>query len=115
LSTIYPLAKWSWILGIDAFQTLPRWYRSQELAGMCNWLVAPRAQVLTITERELCQQVETKLSANNAIINWQLLQIPKVGISSTLIRERCRDRLSIRGLVPEAGRIYISTQNLYSK
>ncbi len=115
LSTIYPLAKWSWILGLDAFQTLPRWYRSQELALMCNWLVAPRAQSLTITDRELCQQIETRLSATKGIMNWQLLQMPKVGMSSTLIRERCRDRLSIHGLVPESVRSYITTQNLYSK
>ncbi|MBA3921406.1 MAG: nicotinate-nicotinamide nucleotide adenylyltransferase, partial [Nostocaceae cyanobacterium] len=74
---IYPLAKWSWILGLDAFQTLPRWYRSQELAGMCNWLVAPRAQVLTITDRELCQQVETKLSCQQRYHQLAIIANPK--------------------------------------
>ncbi len=122
LSTLYPCTKWSWILGLDAIFTLPRWYRSQELAIMYNWLVVPRAQVLTVSAHELCQQIETKVSATKGIINWEILQMPKVGISSTMIRECCRVpsgvlcyRRSRCGLVPEAVRIYISTQNLYSK
>lgn len=31
-----------WIIGADAFQTLPKWPRCAEIAGLCDWLVAPR-------------------------------------------------------------------------
>jgi nicotinate-nucleotide adenylyltransferase len=44
LQTRHPTADWFWIVGMDAFQTLPRWYRSAELIPQCTWLVAPRGQ-----------------------------------------------------------------------
>ncbi|HIK40018.1 nicotinate (nicotinamide) nucleotide adenylyltransferase [Thermoleptolyngbya sp. M55_K2018_002] len=34
--------QWFWIIGQDAFATLPRWYRRRELIPRCTWLVAPR-------------------------------------------------------------------------
>ncbi|MEG4213950.1 nicotinate (nicotinamide) nucleotide adenylyltransferase [Microcoleus sp. Pol14C6] len=33
---------WYWIIGSDALLTLPKWHRSGEIAGLCDWLVAPR-------------------------------------------------------------------------
>jgi nicotinate-nucleotide adenylyltransferase len=38
-----------------------------------------------------------------------------MGISSTLIRQYCRQHRSIRYLVPEQVRAYIMTHNLYLK
>jgi nicotinate-nucleotide adenylyltransferase len=39
--------------------------------------------------------------------------MPAVGISSTLIRQYCRQHRSIRYLVPESVRAYITDHNLY--
>jgi nicotinate-nucleotide adenylyltransferase len=47
-------------------------------------------------------------------IHWQLLDIPLVGVSSSLIRKFCRERQSIRYLLPESVRSYITNNNLYS-
>lgn len=33
---------WYWIIGSDALLTLPKWHRCGEIAGLCDWLVAPR-------------------------------------------------------------------------
>ncbi|MEG4232674.1 nicotinate (nicotinamide) nucleotide adenylyltransferase [Microcoleus sp. Pol11C3] len=33
---------WYWIIGSDALLTLPKWHRCGEIAGLCQWLVAPR-------------------------------------------------------------------------
>jgi nicotinate-nucleotide adenylyltransferase len=41
----YPQTQWYWIIGADAFVTLPKWYHAVELAQACEWLVAPRAPV----------------------------------------------------------------------
>jgi nicotinate-nucleotide adenylyltransferase len=123
LSTFYPNTHWYWILGLDTMQTLPRWYRGQELVQMCDLLVAPRlVGGENIAQSELiCKQVEQQLQKQSCTINWQLLRIPLVGISSTLIRQMCGDdsvnakgdRQSIRYLVPESVRLYIAAQNLY--
>ncbi|BAY10375.1 nicotinate (nicotinamide) nucleotide adenylyltransferase [Calothrix sp. NIES-2098] len=117
LSAAYPKTHWYWIVGLDAFQTLPHWYRGHELAQMCDWLIAPRLLGgETIAQSELiCKQVEQELINQSVSIRWQLLHIPLVGVSSSLIRQLIRVRQSIRYLVPEAVRLYIAAHNLYSK
>lgn len=124
LSASYPNTHWYWIMGLDTFQTLPRWYRGHELAQMCDWLIAPRLLGgETITQSKLiCKQVEQQLREQSDTIHWQLLNLPLVGVSSSLIRKLCRDnflnakgdRQSIRYLVPESVRLYIINNNLYS-
>ena len=87
-----------------------------KLAQLSDWLIAPR--ILggeTIAQSELiCKQVAQELIDKSAFIHWQLLHIPLVGISSSLIRNLRRDRQPIRYLVPEAVRIYIANHNLYT-
>ncbi|MCT7956071.1 nicotinate (nicotinamide) nucleotide adenylyltransferase [Laspinema palackyanum] len=39
----YPNSQWYWIIGADAFSTLPKWYRAAELVETFEWLVAPRS------------------------------------------------------------------------
>ncbi|MGI2902019.1 nicotinate (nicotinamide) nucleotide adenylyltransferase [Tolypothrix sp. VBCCA 56010] len=114
LSAFYPNTHWYWILGLDAFLTLPRWYRGRELVQMCDLLVAPRlVGGENIAQSELiCKQVQ-QLQKQSYTISWQLLPIPLVGLSSSLIRQMCGERQSIRYLVPESVRLYITAQNLY--
>lgn len=131
LQEIYPNCQWYWIIGIDAFQTLPRWYRRERLIPACEWLVAPRSVAVTATAslfthsdtvqmggnpqgNWLCQQVAALLASQDIPIGWQLLQMPSIGISSSLIRQYCRQHRSIRYLVPEDVRAFITTHNLYS-
>jgi nicotinate-nucleotide adenylyltransferase len=116
LSAVYPNTRWYWIAGLDTFQTLPRWYRGHELAQMCDWLIAPRfLGGETIAQSELiCKQVEQQLQDQSLTICWQFLHIPLVGISSSLIRQFIGDHKSIRYLVPESVRSYITTHQLYS-
>ncbi|MDF5710060.1 MAG: nicotinate (nicotinamide) nucleotide adenylyltransferase [Nostoc sp. S4] len=116
LSACYPNTHWYWIVGLDTFQTLPHWYRGHELAQMCDWLIAPRLLGgETITQSELiCKQVEEQINERRSTIDWQLMNIPLVGISSSLIRKFCREHQSIRYLVPESVRSFIANNNLYS-
>ncbi|MBV8884665.1 MAG: nicotinate (nicotinamide) nucleotide adenylyltransferase, partial [Chroococcidiopsidaceae cyanobacterium CP_BM_RX_35] len=129
LQAFYPNTYWYWIVGLDTFQTLPHWYRRQEIALACDWLVVPRgggAQSPSggslrseLCKRGgdcevLCQEVVRQLGEQGIGIRWQLLQMPLVDISSSLIRQYCRARISIRYLVPEVVRTYIAAHNLYS-
>jgi nicotinate-nucleotide adenylyltransferase len=132
LQDTYPNRQWFWIIGLDAFQTLPRWYCRERLVPACDWLVAPRpftmpsTATLALTNTYpspvtntqancLCQQVARQLASQNISIRWQLLQMPPLDISSSLIRQYCRQGRSIRYLVPEGVRAYITTHNLYLK
>ncbi|QLE59295.1 nicotinate (nicotinamide) nucleotide adenylyltransferase [Nostoc sp. TCL26-01] len=116
LSAGYPNTYWYWIVGLDTFQTLPRWYRGHELAQMCNWLVAPRLLGgETIAQSELiCKQVKQQLENQSDAIHWHLLHIPLMGVSSSLVRKLYRAGKSIRYLVPEDVKHYIADHDLYS-
>lgn len=130
LQKAYPNHHWSWIIGLDAFKTLPRWYCREQLVPACHWLVAPRFLPLTTNPEFVlagantqqveaqthrwCQDVAQQLAAQNIPIHWQLLPMPSLVISSSLIRQYCRQGRSIRYLVPDAVRDYITTHNLYS-
>lgn len=130
LQQTYPNRKWFWIIGLDAFQTLPRWHCRERLVPACDWLVAPRSPTITSTTTfvststspsqeihtqtsSICQQVVEQLASQDIPIHWQLLQMPPIGISSSLIRQYCRQGRSIRYLVPEGVRTYITTHSLY--
>jgi nicotinate-nucleotide adenylyltransferase len=117
LQRLYPDTLWHWIIGFDAFQSLPRWYRRHDWIERCIWLVAPRWEKKEIGQGEIahCQHVAQKLSAEAIELQWQLLDMPLIGLSSGLIRHYCRDRRSIRYLVPEPVRHYILEHDLYTK
>lgn len=123
LQASVPACQWYWIVGLDTFLTLPRWYRRQDFLDACTWLIAPRLPHHTPAPANSphgsdlhhhCHQVAVHLRRENIALSWQLLSMPLVAISSTLIRQYCRDRHSIRYLVPDSVREYIQTHNLYS-
>jgi nicotinate-nucleotide adenylyltransferase len=132
LQSLHPAAAWHWIIGLDAFCTLPHWKSSYHLAESCIWLVAPRKpdategqnhQTLPSSKTQFSQNAtETTLTALGQVaasclpsvqFKWHLLQVPEIGISSSLVRRYCSDRRSIRYLIPDPVRTYILSKNLY--
>lgn len=126
LQSLHPNADWYWIIGIDALQTLPRWRGAQDLATRCTWLVAPRSRnahpagdgTLPTSDAAVdpiaqCQQVASKFAHDSIALRWQLISMPSIAISSSLIRQNCQQGASIRYLVPESVRSYIEEKKLY--
>lgn len=56
LCTLYPNTQWYWIVGLDAFQSLPRWYQHQDFVSACHWLIAPRSIDASRVEPPLPEQ-----------------------------------------------------------
>lgn len=122
-------AQWFWIIGLDAFRTLPQWQGHPHLAQSCRWLVAPRFALNQQTHRTaassassdtslagfeaICQQVVHQLAQTSIDLNWQLLSMPIVNLSSSLVRTYCSQGRSIRYLVPDPVRAYLLKHQLY--
>lgn len=113
----YAVRHWYWLIGLDAFRTLPRWYQHQTLANSCHWLVAPRASTKTQSESALsiCKGVERQFAQASITLHWSLLDMPEINLSSSLVREYCHRHCPIHHLVPEAVRTYILEQRLYQQ
>lgn len=116
--TTYPQTQWYWIIGLDAFSTLPRWYRRQDFVQQCHWLVAPRLlgsaiPAAKLTDTQICQDLAEKLASESLTLHWQRLEMPTIDISSSLIRQSLQRGQSIGNLVPEPVRHYIQAKKLY--
>lgn len=109
LQTQYPQVDWYWIIGMDAFQTLPQWPGYEQLARQCIWLIAPR----TCQSLAPIDAVTQQMAQRSISLRWQLLSIAPIDLSSSMVRQRCQVGQSINDLVPEAVRLYIVAHNLY--
>lgn len=95
------LAKFFLIVGWDTFSILPSWRNGEKLAEKFSFIVAPR-----ITEKKEFQTFPFE-------VKYSMLEIPRMEISSSLIREKIKKGESIRYLVPDRVLDYIVKENLY--
>lgn len=109
LITHYPHSDWFWLIGLDAFTTLPRWVGRDRLAAACDWLIAPRGELAD----EQVHWVVKQLQIQGIKLNWQLLDRSPSAISSSLVRDRCQANLSIANFVPSPVQTYIQQHRLY--
>jgi len=86
------------LMGSDSLQEFPTWKEPQNLVQICRVVVAARPGFVP----------QGKFTRRVAI-----LQMPPVGISSTLIRERVKRGEPIRYLVPQKVERYILQAGLY--
>lgn len=74
---------------------------------------SPEKQPAVVQAREMAEQVSQYLSTEGVTICWQLLNVPFLLVSSSLIRQRWGDRLPIDTFVPPTVLEYLQTHKLY--
>ena len=106
----FPSAELYWFIGADSLMDLPTWHRASELVSQCSIVTAARSGKIPLDPSELelafGKEKTTKLLAG-------VVETPVIDISSTDIRNRVAEGLSIRYLVPEAVRKYVEKHRLY--
>jgi nicotinate-nucleotide adenylyltransferase len=94
------------ILGRDTLAELPLWKEPQKVVQLCKLVVPPR-----LGSRDL-KHLETAIPGLlDKVIQ---LDMPVIGISSSGIRQRLAQGLSIRYLVPPEVEKYITEHKIYS-
>ena len=91
-------ARLFFIIGSDAYNSLPQWKNFKKLITEIEFIVAirPDSKIKKIPE-----------------VKFQVLNIPEIAISSSYIRERVEKGMSIRYLVPDRVWQYICEYKLY--
>lgn len=94
----------SFIIGDDAFIKIETWYHTDELKELVDFVVLPRDDVFD-------EKTFDKLAQKG--YNYTRLNMPKINISSTEIRELAGFRRTLDGLTTKEVEKYIYDNNLY--
>ncbi|MDP9383022.1 MAG: nicotinate-nucleotide adenylyltransferase [Chloroflexota bacterium] len=96
------------LMGSDEFSVLSTWYQAERLPELAHLGVLIRSGARLNVER-----TERELPGVQG--RYTLVPVPSLPISSSSLRERVREGLPIRYLVPEPVREYIEMHRLYER
>jgi len=96
----YPQHEFFVIMGSDSFQNLPKWKNFEALVKNYQFIVYKRPG-FDISEKY------------GAAVTY--LEAPMLELSATLIRNNCKDGITIRYLVPEDVRLEIERNNYFKE
>jgi nicotinate-nucleotide adenylyltransferase len=99
----YPQHQFSWIIGSDMVAYLPKWYRIDDLVAQISFIGLQRPGY-DLTEQKLPPHILNALT---------MVDMPQIDISSTDIRRRLTEGLTVRYLVPHSVFDYIQENHLY--
>ena len=99
------------IIGADSLNELELWKDIKKLSQLCHFVIVNRPGFSTDVSPRLAELIGND---NISYIEKLRIEIEPVGISSTGIRKRLKDRIEIKGLVPECVEAYIKKNGLYS-
>lgn len=108
LREMYPEHEFFFILGADSLFSIEQWKNFREIFPSCTILAAMRDDKDTESMQAQIRYLNEKYGAD-----IRLLQAPLVEISSTTIRRRAENGLSIRYMVPDVVSEYIQSNALY--
>ncbi len=94
------------IIGRDTLAELPLWKDPRKVIQLCQLVVPPR-----LGSRDL-RHLEKAIPGLLARVVQ--LDMPVIGISSSVIRQRLSEGMSVRYLVPPGVEAYITEQRIYS-
>ncbi|OON97159.1 MAG: nicotinate (nicotinamide) nucleotide adenylyltransferase [Epulopiscium sp. Nele67-Bin005] len=96
------------ITGADAIGSILKWKDAEELFKLCCFVAVTRPDYNTCA---LLDQV--KMLQKNYEANIQFLEVPSFAISSSDIRTRVQNKISVQYLVPKSVENYIKKYQLY--
>lgn len=96
LKNLYPKVEFYFIIGGDMIADLPNWYRIDELVELVQFVGVQRLGFSSETDYPII-----------------MVDLPKIEISSSLIRKKVSEDCSIKYLVPKNVEKYIELEGLY--
>ena len=96
------------ITGADALNEIFTWKNPEELLRICKFVAAARPGY---NKEELFKEIELLKENYNSKVSF--VEVPSLAISSTDIRQRVKNNLPIKYLLPESVETYIYKNKLY--
>jgi len=108
LNRLYPDTDFYFIMGADSLYAIDRWYHPDEVFACARILVAARDEAGFIDLKLRADELKKQFNADICIMT-----VPRVEISSTMIRNRVATGHTINYFVPESVKKYIEQNRLY--
>jgi len=113
-----PAARFTFVLGADAFADIESWKRFDEIFARCDVAVLSRPGVTVerppiAVENAFCYDPDRRVYVHASGNALAFNPITPLMISASDIRQRCADGRSIRYLVPRVVEEYIAVHGLY--
>jgi nicotinate-nucleotide adenylyltransferase len=123
---VYPDAWIFFLLGIDAFLEIETWQSYREVLRQCHFIVISRPGFRLADARAVLDDpyagwvhsLRGRMPAGDEFFErFRIFFVPirALNVSSTDIRRRIQQGLSVRGFVPEAVEVYIKEHRLYQE
>jgi nicotinate-nucleotide adenylyltransferase len=118
-----PQSELFFILGGDELLFLPEWYEWRRLLGLASFVVAAREEGFDAKlESFMSEHLPRAEAVNGSTRSWLLpqgrsiisIEMPRMDVSSTLIRKRWAEGRSLAWLVPGAVERYLAQRNSWS-
>ena len=101
-----------WLIGSDMLAELPTWHEVHKLVDMIDIVVVSRAGQPPADFSVLRPTLTTE-QINR--IQGHAIEVPLIGVSSTMVRERIAEGQSLRYFLPESVEKYITENKLYQQ
>ncbi len=111
----FPDAERFFLLGVDAFALLDQWRDAARVVSLAHFVVMTRASGPGASHTMGFDAVLSKVQAIGGAqaASPEVMNLRRIDVSSTEIRERVRTGRSIRGFVTDGVAQYIETNGLY--
>ncbi|MFA7174015.1 MAG: nicotinate-nucleotide adenylyltransferase [Kiritimatiellia bacterium] len=107
----FPDSHLFFIIGSDSLLTLSKWHKIEALLNLCDFVTVER---LGIDKQQLEQSLDFSPDVSQRLL-LRSIRGKLMDISSSEIRQKISEGISIQGLVPEAVEEYIAGQGLYQR
>jgi nicotinate-nucleotide adenylyltransferase len=111
LAKKYPKDKFSWIIGTDQVEDFPRWKEWKTIINNFKLIIVPRINFKK-AEKKIKDIVQQAADPKNILL-IDKKKFPPTYASSTLVRQKVREKKSILSLVPKEVEKYIIQHGLY--
>lgn len=108
LRQLEPDTEWFFLMGADSLTDFKKWRNTQIIASNCHILAAMRDDMDDADVKRLAKELSEEYHSD-----FDLVQIPPTDISSTEIRNRIKEGISIEQMVPKDVLDYIKEHHLY--
>ncbi|HVE66958.1 MAG TPA: nicotinate-nucleotide adenylyltransferase [Solirubrobacteraceae bacterium] len=95
-----------WIAGGDVARSLPTWRDPERVLALARFAVAERAE----DRREAIERSIAALTGRDSVV---FLDMPRIDVSSSMVRDRVAAGRPVRWLVPDAVLAYVEEHGLY--